>query len=156
MDAPCSTRTIRRHLNNKKIKHKKIIHHSRLTMKHKEKWLEYASQYQTMSAKEWRKVLFSDEKKFNLDSLNGFQKYWHAKNSPDENYSRHSGGGSLMMRRGSNSSSGKLKLQSVSNRQKADYVKVVNDLSLPQERHHLCGEEWNFSSKIMLLSTMHQ
>ena len=51
MDAPCSTRPIRRHLNNKKIKHKKI-HHLRLTMKYKEKRLEYACQYQTMSAKE--------------------------------------------------------------------------------------------------------
>ena len=44
-------------------------------MKHKEKWLGYAHQYQTMSAKEWQKVVLSDEKKFNLDGPDGFQKY---------------------------------------------------------------------------------
>ena len=53
MDSLCSTRKIRRHLNNKNIKHKKRIHHSRLIMKYKEKRLKYAHQYQTMSAKEW-------------------------------------------------------------------------------------------------------
>ena len=52
MDAPCRTKTIRRHLNNEKIIHKKRIHRPSLTMKHKEKRLEYARQYQTMSAKE--------------------------------------------------------------------------------------------------------
>ena len=48
-------------------------------MKYKEKRLEYAQQYQTMSAKEWRKVVFSDEEKFNLDGPDGFQMYWLAK-----------------------------------------------------------------------------
>ena len=38
-------------------------------MKHKE---ITTRQYQTMSTKEWRKVVFSDEKKFNLDSPYGF------------------------------------------------------------------------------------
>ena len=43
------------------------------------------------------------------------------------------------------SSSGKLKLQLISGRQKsAYYVKMLNDLSLAQEGHHLCGEEWIF------------
>ena len=51
VDAPCSTRAIRRHLNNEKIKHKKRIHRLRLTMKDKRKRLEYAHQYQTISAK---------------------------------------------------------------------------------------------------------
>ena len=55
------------------------LHRPSLTMKQKEKQLEYVRQYQTTSTKEWRKVVFSDEKKFNLDGPGGFQKYWHAK-----------------------------------------------------------------------------
>ena len=70
VDASCSTRKFWRYLNNKKIKHKRN-HRPRLTMKHKEKRLEYARQYQTMSAKEWRKVVFSDKK----DAYPNFQSY---------------------------------------------------------------------------------
>ena len=36
-------------------------------MKQKEKQLEYIRQYQIMSAREWQKVVFSGEKKFNID-----------------------------------------------------------------------------------------
>ena len=113
-------------------------------MKHKEKRLEDAHQYQTMSTKEWRKVVFSDEKKFKLDSLDGFQKYWHAKNFScrellsdiEENLL---GSGMKF------TSSGKLKLQFFSSWQKAvDYVKMLNDLSLAPEGRRRCGEEWIF------------
>ena len=94
-------------------------------MKHKKKRLQYAHQYQTMGAKEWRKVVFSNEKKFYLDSQNDSKKYKHAKKFPEENYStKHSEGGSLMIW-GSFSSSGKLKF--VSGRQKAaDYVVTLH------------------------------
>ena len=45
------------------------------------------------------KIVFLDEKKFNLDGPDGFQKYWHAKYFPEENYStmHRRGGGSLMI-----------------------------------------------------------
>ena len=87
MDGPCCTRKIKKHLNNEKVKRKKRIHHPKLTMKHQEN-----------SVKEWRKVVFSAEKKFNLDGPDGFQKYWCAKDFPEENYTtRHSGRGSLIV-----------------------------------------------------------
>ena len=51
----------------------------------------------------------------------------------------------LLWSGGGFSSSGKLELQFVSGRQKAaDYVKMLNDLSLVQEGRRLCGEEWIF------------
>ena len=97
--------------------------------------------------KNGKKFFFSDKKKFNLDDPDDFQKYWNAKNFPEENYStKYRGGGSLIIRVGGGfSSSKKLKLQFVCGRQKsADYVKMLNDLSLTQEDRHLCGEEWIF------------
>ena len=54
------------------------------------------------------------------------------------------------------SSSGKPKLQFVSGQQKAaDYMKMLNDLSLSQEGRRLRGED-GFFSKMLLLSTMDQ
>ena len=97
----------------------------------KQKRLEYVRQYQAMSVKEWRKVVLSDEKKFNLDGPDGFQKYWHAKNFPEENYTRKYRGGRSHLIWRAFSSSGKFKLQFPRNRQKAvDIMKMLNDLSL--------------------------
>ena len=41
--------------------------------------MENSRQYQTISAKEWWKVIFLGEKKFNLDGPDGFQKYLYTK-----------------------------------------------------------------------------
>jgi len=46
----------------------------------------------------WDKVVFSDEKKFNLDGSDGLQYYWHDLRKEKETYfSRQSGGGSVMI-----------------------------------------------------------
>ena len=51
----------------------------------------------------------------------------------------------LWSRRGDFWSSGKLKLQVVGGWQKAaDYIKMLNNLSLTQEGSRLCGEGWIF------------
>ena len=60
--------------------------------------LQFASDHQTRDVKKWKTVIFSDEKKINLDGPDGNQHYWHNKDITKETFStRHSGGGSLMV-----------------------------------------------------------
>ncbi|CAF1505793.1 unnamed protein product, partial [Adineta ricciae] len=47
---------------------------------------------------EWRKVVWSDEKKFNLDGPDGFPYYWHDLHKEEEIFSfRTQGDGSVMI-----------------------------------------------------------
>ena len=47
---------------------------------------------------EYEKVIFSDEKKFNLDGPDGFSYYWHDLNKEAETFSKwQKDGGSLMV-----------------------------------------------------------
>ncbi|GMF35617.1 unnamed protein product [Phytophthora lilii] len=51
----------------------------------------------------WRRIVFSDEKKFNLDGPDGYQYYWHDVQNDQEVFSkRASGGGSVMVWAGMN------------------------------------------------------
>lgn len=59
--------------------------------------LRFAEKYRFWR-EEWKTVIFSDEKKFNLDGPDGSQKYWRDKNTLKESRkSRNFGGGSLMV-----------------------------------------------------------
>ncbi len=69
----------------------------KLTEKHKIERLNWAKENMCWT-KEWRKVMFSDEKKFNLDGPDGNQYYWHdIRNEPEYFSKRQAGGGGIMV-----------------------------------------------------------
>jgi transposase len=98
LNLPVSTRRVRQILaSNKNVKWRKRLMKPKLTQKHKEKRLEFAKKYMSWD-EEWESVIFSDEKKFNLDGPDGFQCYWHdLRKVPEVAMSRNFGGGTVMV-----------------------------------------------------------
>jgi len=93
--------------------------------------MHFAKKYMAWTD-EWEKVVFSDEKKFNLDGPDGCQFYWHdLRKEPEKMLSRNFGGGSVMVW-GAFSFFGKSPICFISNKMKsADYIDVLEHGLLP-------------------------
>ena len=77
------------------LKHKKMLTGPSLIVKHKEERLKWAKDYSHWRTR-WRRIVFSDEKKFNLDGPDGFAHYWHDLRKKPQYFSkRQQGGGSV-------------------------------------------------------------
>lgn len=114
-----------------------------LTSEHKEKRLEFARNHVDYGDK-WFNVMFSDEKKFNLDGPDGFHYYWHDLRKDDLIFSkRQFGGGNCMVWAGI-SFNGNTLISFTSNRMNSeDYQEVLNEFMLPVI-HEYCGSEAEF------------
>ena len=69
----------------------------KLKEEHKCSRMDWAKKHMSFGLK-WHQVIFSDEKKFNLDGPDGYQYYWHDLRKDPQYYSKRAfGGGSLMV-----------------------------------------------------------
>jgi len=98
LNLPVSSRTIRRtlaaspHLDYRKMKRK-----PKVTPLHAEERRAFAHVHHTWTDK-WHRVIFSDEKRFNLDGPDGWSYYWHDLRKDELVFSkRQQGGGSVMI-----------------------------------------------------------
>ena len=98
LSLPISVRRIQQILSSQShIKYKKMLKKPPLTKKHKIDRLNFAKKYMSWTS-EWSKVIFSDEKKFNLDGPDGCSYFWQdLSKKPEIRMSRNFGGGSVMI-----------------------------------------------------------
>lgn len=92
----------------------------------------WANVHVTWDIGEWNKVVWSDEKKFNLDGPDGCSYYWHDRRLPRKIFSkRHTGGGSITVW-GCYSSAGVGVLTELEGRlNAASYVNILEESLLP-------------------------
>lgn len=114
-----------------------------LTVGHKSARLEFAKKYMSW-AEQWRQVVFSDEKKFNLDGPDGIRSYWHdLRSKNDVLMSRNFGGGSVMVWGGFNFN-GTLPIEFISTKMNsAAYIQMLQG-NLLANAGDLVGATWVF------------
>lgn len=79
------------------LKRKKLMKKPHLLQRHKDARLEYCRTHFNWK-EEWHQVIFSDEKKFNLDGPDGFQYYFHDLRKSEQFLSRrHTAVGTVMV-----------------------------------------------------------
>lgn len=89
--------TVWRTLNSSSIvKYSKILKKPKLSEAQIKKRRIFSQTHQTWY-KEWKNVIFSDEKKFNLDGPDGLHYYWHDLRKDSKIISRRFGGGRSIM-----------------------------------------------------------
>lgn len=78
--------------------------------KHEEKRLEWGMEKISWNVEKWKQVVFTDEKKFNMDGPDGFRNYWHDLRRERRIFSKRQNGGGSLMVWGGLSSKGKTEL----------------------------------------------
>lgn len=124
------------------LQYRKLQMKPRLTDAHKTARVEVAS-FWLESGFDWTKVVFSDEKKFNLDGPDGCAYYWHDLRKEEKIFSKRvQGGGSLMLWGCFGMNGGRLAV--VNGRMNAEkYTELLESELLPFGMD-LGGENWVF------------
>lgn len=144
LDLPIKKKAVCRILNNTgHFKYTKRMTKPFLKPEHEIARLEWAKQHMSWTT-EWATVLFSDEKKFNLDGPDGFHYYWHdLRKDAQFRYSRNFGGGSVMVW-AAFSMHGKTPLAKICTRMNSKkYLDMLEDVMVPFSEEFM-GEDFIF------------
>ena len=103
-----------------------------MTKQHMEKRMDWAEPKLTWNDETWRHIIFSDEKKFNLDGPDGFHYDWHDLNKEFQFYSKRAYGGGSVMIWAAFSSKGKTPIVFLNGRQSSiNYINTLNEHLIP-------------------------
>lgn len=138
---PVDRSTISRQLNSsKKFKYVKMNKAPKLTKQHQERRVQWCEEKVDFGMACWSKIIFSDEKKWNLDGPDGLKSYWHCLGREKKTFfSRQNGGGSVMIW-GAIWSDGKSDLAFLEGKQNSEaYCKTLEKFLLPAGAEHFRG-----------------
>ena len=123
------------------LKYQKMCRSPNLKPIHIQNRLVFAQNHMSWTDS-WREVIFTDEKKFNLDGPDGFKFYWHDLRKEKQWFSKRvSGGGSLMVWAGVGYN-GRTELVIIETKNNAKkYVEVLAKYLLPFT-HRIIGDKW--------------
>ena len=128
---------------NPDLVYRKRLGKPKLSANHKLARLKFASDYIDYGPK-WKKVVFSDEKRFNLDGPDGLQYYWHDLRKEPESFSKRQCGGGGIMVWGAVSFGGNTDIVFVEQTMNSlCYQKVLEDNLLPVIEQ-ICGNDGIF------------
>lgn len=92
----------------------------------------------------WKTVLFSDEKKFNLDGPDGFKYYWHDLRKEPKFYSKRVAGGSSVMVWAGIGYGGKTDIVFADGKLNSELYQNMIGPQLEKFAEIICGPQWIF------------
>ena len=144
VDAKVSKATAVRTLKRAKMRYLKKKSRPSWKPHHRSSRLQFAKEYQTWD-KSWRRVIFSDEKKFNSDGPDGFHSYWHAMGNEFEHFSKRQNGGPSFMVWGAVGYGGKFPLMECPKKMNAErYVDMLERTDFVDTAMVVGGETFIF------------
>lgn len=115
----------------------------KLSSDHKSKRMEWCRQHMSFG-NNWRKIIFSDEKKFNLDGPDGYQFHWHDMRREPEYFSKRAFGGGSLMVWAAIGYNGKTELVFINGKQNSIKYKETLIKYLIPFTTQITGDEWVF------------
>jgi len=123
------------------VKHSKMMQNLALKDQHIRDRLNWA-QNQMIWTSQWHDVIFTDEKKFNLDGPDGYKYYWHdIRKEPQWYTKRTAGGGSVNVWAGVGYS-GRTHIVILNRNLNGQYYTEVLDMFLMPFATQITGESW--------------